>query len=200
IIEVNHIVNRDNAYSNTFTAIPSGFPFPVRMQNSNHPLCGPLMAIVKDHNDPDKLGRVRVEFIGDGEKTLSPWLRVLTPYTGFGGMYFLPEPEDRVVIQSEDFNIEKSPFVLGAFFQGSANAAQWHDPKNKKKGFTTEKVSFKIDDRSGKLTIEADDIEIKARKKLKTESEATEFTAGQNMKINGGRHLSLEASRIDLNP
>ena len=199
ITEINHRVAGDRSYSNTFTAIPAGYPFPIRMHNSNHPLCGPVMAIVKDHDDPDKLGRVRVEFIGDEEKTRSPWLRVLTPYSGFGGMYFLPEPEDCVVVQAEDFNIEKSPFVQGAFFHGKANAAQWHDPKNKKKGFATEKVSFKIDDRTGKLSIEADDIEIKARMALKTESKTTEFTSDQSMKIESGQNLALKATRIDIN-
>jgi|GEM_PF-2259657 len=199
LIEVNHNVQNDHSYSNTFTAVPAGYPFPLRMQNARNPLCGPLMAIVKDHDDPKKLGRVRVQFIGDEEKTLSPWLRVLTPYTGFGGMYWLPEPGDQVVVQSEDFNIEKFPYVDGAFYHGKADAAQWHDPKNKKKGFTTEKVAFKIDDRSGKLTIEADDIEIIARKKLKTKGDTADHIAEQRMKIDGGSHLGISAARIDLN-
>lgn len=199
IIEINHTVNNDHSYSNTFTAIPAGYPFAMRMQNARNPQCGPLMAVVKDHNDPDKLGRVKVEFIGDEEKTLSPWLRVLTSYTGFGGMYYLPEPGDKVIVFSEDFNIEKAPFVCGSFFHGKANAEQWHDPKNKKKGFTTDKVSFKIDDRTGKLFIEADDIELVARKHLKTQADTADHQADRHIKINGGNHLEMNANRIDLN-
>lgn len=199
VIEVSHNVGNDYSYNNFFTAIPAGYPFPVRMQNTRNPLCGPLMAVVRDHNDPDKIGRVRVEFIGDEEKTLSPWLRVLTPYTGFGGMYFLPEPGDQVVVESEDFNMEKFPFVSGAFYHGKAKAEKWYDPKNKKKGFTTEKVAFEIDDRTGKLRIEADEIEIVARKKMKTQAEEAEHAAKQRMKINGGQHLEIKAGRIDLN-
>lgn len=199
VIEVNHNVGNDYSYSNTFTAIPAGYPFPVRMLNARSPLCGPLMAVVKDHDDPRKLGRVRVEFIGDEERSLSPWLRVLTPFTGNGGMSFLPEAGDHVVVQAEDFNIEKQPFVNGAFYHGKADAAQWYDPRNKKKGFTTEKVAFKIDDRTGKLSIEADEIEIVARKSLTTKSDEAKHTAEQNMKIKGGRQLSLGADRIDLN-
>lgn len=199
IIEVSHNVSNAYTYNNTFTAVPAGYPFPVRMQNARNPLCGPLMAVVKDHDDPKKLGRVKVEFIGDEEKTRSPWLRVLTPYTGFGGMYFLPEPGDQVVVQAEDFNMEKFPFVTGAFYHGKAKAEQWYDPKNKKKGFTTEKVAFEIDDRTGKLRIEADDIEIVARKKIKTNADEAEHKADQRMKINGGQHLEIKATRIDLN-
>ncbi|MBK8922367.1 MAG: hypothetical protein IPM81_12830 [Saprospirales bacterium] len=185
VINVNHSVNNDYSYSNTFWAVPAGFPFAMRMQNTRNPLCGPLMAIVRDHRDPDKLGRVRVEFIGDPEKTLSPWLRVLTSYTGFGGMYFQAEPNDEVVVQAEGFDIEKYPFVSGAFFHGKARAEQWYDADNKKKGFTTEKVAFRIDDRTGKLLIEADEIEFSARKE---------------MLLRGERQLTLKATRIDLNP
>lgn len=200
VIEVHHTVNSDYSYNNTFTAIPAGYPFPIRMTNAHSPLCGPLMAVVKDHDDPKKLGRVRVEFIGDEEKNRSPWLRVLTPYTGFGGMCCLPEPEDHVVVESEDFNIEKSPFVSGAFYHGKADATQWFDPKNKKKGFTTEKVSFKIDDHTGKLTIEAEEIEIVARRQIRTKGKEAHHEAQQRMTIDGGRHLTLGADRIDLNP
>lgn len=199
ILDINHSVSSDQTYCNTFSAVPAGYPFAMRMQATRNPLCGPLMAVVKDNNDPKKLERVRVQFIGDEEKTLSPWLRVLTPYTGNGGWYHLPEVDDQVVVQAEDFNIEKFPFVNGAFYHGKADAAHWHDPQNKKKGFQTEKVAFNIDDRTGKLTIEADDIEIIARKKIKTQSEESEFTTHQKTVVNGGAQLKLKAGRIDLN-
>lgn len=80
VIEVNHVLSGDRSYRNSFTAVPAGFPFPVRMQAARHPVCGPLMAIVKENSDPKNpknLGRVRVEFIGDEMKSLSPWMRVL---------------------------------------------------------------------------------------------------------------------------
>lgn len=208
VVEVHHVVQNDRAYHNSFTAVPSGYPFPLRMQNSRNPVCGPVMAVVKDHRDPEQLGRVRVQFIGDEEQTLSPWLRVLTAYTGFGGMYFLPEKDDRVLVFAEDMNIEKSPFVLPAFYQGLAPARQWYDPENKKKGFTTEKTAFTIDDRSGKLCIQAEEIEIVSRKKMKIDggrelqqqAQVVESRAGQDMNLDGGAHLTLKAARIDLNP
>lgn len=208
IIELTHTVDNDHSYHNTFVAVPAGYPFPPRMQSSRSPRCGPLMAVVKDHKDPKQLGRIKVQFIGDEEKTLSPWLRVLTAYTGFGGMYFLPEKEDQVLVFSEDFNIEKSPFVMPAFYHGQAPAKQWYDPENKKKGFTTEKIAFKIDDRTGKLYIEADEIEIVSRKKMKLDAgkemfqqaDVFETKAEQKMTHNGGTHLTLKAKRIDLNP
>lgn len=185
IIEIHHSVGSDQSYHNTFTAVPAGYPFPLRMQATRNPVCGPLMATVKENADPEKLGRVKVQFIGDEENAISPWLRVLVPYTGHSGMYFIPEAGDLVVVQSEDFNVEKNAFVMGAFYHGKADAGQWYDPANKKKGFATEKTSFRIDDRSGKLVIEAEEIELIARR---------------TMTIDGGRHLTGQADMIDLNP
>lgn len=208
VIEISHSVNNDRSYSNSFAAVPTGYPFPPHMQNRSSILCGPLPAIVKDHKDPQNLGRIKVQFIGDEEKSLSPWLRVLTPYTGFGGMYFLPEKDDQVVVFSEDFNIEKSPFVLPAFYHGNSPADQWSDPDNKKKGFSTEKTTFKIDDRNGKLYIEADEIEIVARNKMKLDggkmilqqAEVFEGKAEKDISIISSNQLTLKGKRIDINP
>jgi type VI secretion system secreted protein VgrG len=208
VIEVNHSVGNDRAYSNRFTAVPVGCPYPLLMQNYQTPLSAPIMATVKAHNDPLQYGRVKVQFIGDEEKSLSPWLRVLTTYTGFGGMYFLPEKEDQVLVFAEDFNIEKSPFVLPAFFHGKATAQQWYDPENKKKGFATEKISFRIDDRTGKLYIEADEIEMVSRNKMKLDggekmnqvARVIETEADQNMVVSSGNQMTIKGKRIDLNP
>ncbi len=185
IVEVNHQVENDNAYHNSFTAVPSGYPYPIRMQQTRNPISGPLMAVVKENNDPDHLGRVKVEFIGDQEKSLSPWFRVLVPYTKYGGMFFLPEKRDQVMVFYEDFNAEKSPFVMGCFYHGKSTAKEWEDTENKKKGIAMDKINFLFDDRSGKLTIEAEEIEIKAKKE---------------MSLNGGQQLTQKANRIDLNP
>ena len=185
ITEVNHHVDQSSVYNNTFTAVPVGYPFPIRMQQSRSPICGPLIATIKENNDPKNLGRVKVEFMGDEERALSPWLRVLAPCTKNGGFFFLPEVGEQVVVFHEDFNAEKSPFVIGAFYHSKATAKKWKDANNKKKGIALDKINFLFDDQSGKLTIEAEEIEIKAKKKIN---------------LDGGQHLSQSATRIDLNP
>lgn len=185
VTQLHHSVSSDSAYRNTFTAVPVGFPFSVRMQADSSVRSGPLMAIVKETNDPEKLGRVRVEFLGDEVKTISPWLRVLTPYTKYGGFFFKPEIGDQVVTFFEDFNAEKMPFIIGAFYHGKATARQWHDPDNKLKGIAMDKIRFLFNDRTGKLEISAEEIEFIARKE---------------MTINAGNHLTQKARRIDLNP
>lgn len=185
ITQLQHSVGSDHAYRNSFTAVPAGFPFSTQMHRQQHTKTGPLMGIVKATNDPEKLGRVRVQFLGDEEKTLSPWLRVLVPYTKYGGMFFKPGIGDQVVVFCEDLAPENLPFVMGAFFHGKAKADHWHDPDNKLKGIATEKIQFLFNDRNGKLKISADEIE---------------FIARQKITINGGHQLTQQASRIDLNP
>jgi type VI secretion system secreted protein VgrG len=192
ITDVSHSVSSDQSYRNSFTAVPAGLPFAIRMQQARNPVSGPLMAVVKETNDPEKLGRVKVEFQGDPEKTLSPWLRVLVPYTKYGGFFFKPEKEDKVVAFFEDFNAEKMPFIMGSFYHGKATADIWDDPDNKKKGIVTEKIKFDFNDRTGKLEISADAIELKAKK--------IDVNAEDTMKVDGGKHLTLSGNRIDLNP
>jgi type VI secretion system secreted protein VgrG len=209
VIGVNHTISRNNTYTNSFSAVPAGFPFSVSMGNYAPPQSGPVAAIVRENADPDKLGRVKVELIGDEEKSISPWIRVLVPYTAHGGMYFLPEKGDHVMLFFEDFKMEASPFVMGSFYQGSETAEKWKDPNNKKKGIETDKISLLFDDNNGKLTIVADEIELKARKDMTLEggSDADFKLKGGNMKmngtkqvkINGGPILGLKGSRIELN-
>lgn len=186
VIAIQHSVGSDRSYRNTFIAIPAGFPYPIRMQTTSSPVTGPLLAVVHETDDPkDKLGRVKVKFTGDEMQSISPWLRVLTPYTGNSGMHFMPEKGDQVAVFMEDFNAEKQPFVMGAFYHGKANAERWYDPDNKKKGLQTQKSYLLIDDNNGKVTLMADEIEL---------------LASQRMTLKGGRHLTLSADRIDLNP
>ncbi|MEM9886191.1 MAG: contractile injection system protein, VgrG/Pvc8 family [Bacteroidota bacterium] len=185
VIEVHHHISSDDAYQNNFTAVPLGFPFALRMQQGGSAMCGPLQAVIEDHKDPEKLGRVKVKFIGDREKdSVSPWLRVLVPFTAQSGFYFLPEKGEKVIVFFEDFNPEKSPFVLGSFYHKNKNASKWYEKNNRMKGIQMEKISFVFDDQTGKLTIEAKEIEI---------------TATKNMNLDGGNSLKQKAKRIDLN-
>ncbi|MEM8523916.1 MAG: contractile injection system protein, VgrG/Pvc8 family [Bacteroidota bacterium] len=185
VIEVHHHISSDDSYQNNFTAVPLGFPFALRMQQGSNAMCGPLSAIIEDHKDPEELGRVKVKFVGDKEKdSISPWLRVLVPFTTNSGFYFLPEKGEKVIVFFEDFNPEKSPFVLGSFYHKNAKASRWKESNNRKKGIQMEKISFVFDDKTGKLTIEAEEIEVIAKK---------------NMNLDGGNSLKQKATRIDLN-
>jgi len=92
------------------------------------------------------------------------------------------------IAYADPFDSQKNaelPFVMGAFYHGDAKAETWSDPDHRKKGFVTNKIRFLLDDNSGKLTIEANEIELKA---------------SSSIQVDGGSRLVQKASRIDLNP
>ena len=186
ITQVSHTVSSDGTYFNSISAIPEGFNLPIRMNNYRKPMTGPLVATVSNTEDPEKMGRVAVRFKNDQSKSAkdSPWLRVLHPYTGRGGWYFIPEVEDEVMVSHEGFGIGDQSFVMGSFYHGKSKVGEWQKEGNHKKGFATDKVKFEIDDDTGKLTITAEEVELIAKKE---------------MKFNGGNQLTQKASRIDLN-
>jgi uncharacterized protein involved in type VI secretion and phage assembly len=59
----------------------------------------PLLAKVKDNQDPDKLGRIKVTADNFGEEIESDWLPILNFFGGSEiGAFFLPEVDDQVMV------------------------------------------------------------------------------------------------------
>ena len=74
-------------------------------------------AVVVDTKDPLQIGRVRVRYLWQmNNKVLSPWIRVLVPFTcGGGGMLMTPAAQDHVMINYTGGNIER-PYVSGFLY------------------------------------------------------------------------------------
>lgn len=76
-------------------------------------------AIVRENNDPDKLGRVKVEypwFHGDSAQLPSEWARICFPYASANqGAWILPEIGDEVLVLFENGNMDH-PIVTGALY------------------------------------------------------------------------------------
>ncbi|MCB0417608.1 MAG: hypothetical protein KDD39_08165 [Bdellovibrionales bacterium] len=81
----------------------------------------PVMAraIVRENNDPDKKGRIRVEypwFHGNSAEMPSEWARLCMPYASKeSGSWFLPEIGDEVMVYFENGNVD-FPIVMGALY------------------------------------------------------------------------------------
>lgn len=79
-------------------------------------------AVVRANEDPEKLGRVRVEypaFHGESASTPSEWARLCVPYASENhGAWFLPEIGDEVLVAFENGNLDH-PIVLGALYSGA---------------------------------------------------------------------------------
>lgn len=76
-------------------------------------------AIVTNNNDPDNLGRVKVQYAWSSDSEESDWIRQSTLMAGHEqGLYFLPEVEQEVLVAFVNGDIQ-SPIVIGALWNQS---------------------------------------------------------------------------------
>lgn len=79
---------------------------------------GVVVGIVTNNQDPEGMHRVKVKFPWLTTSDESHWARVASPMAGNGrGAYFLPEPDDEVLVAFEHGSLEH-PYVLGALWNG----------------------------------------------------------------------------------
>ncbi len=126
ITELVHFFSDDDTYSNSFAGIPAACDYPPYSDSDIFPVAASCRAKVMDTEDPNHLGRVRVQFdwqaqLGensDGEQMMTPWLRLSQPYAGGGkGFSFIPEIGEEVMVDFEGGNAER-PFVKGTLYNG----------------------------------------------------------------------------------
>jgi len=74
---------------------------------------------VSDTQDPDGLGRIRVEFILKGTRIESDWLQIMSFYAGPGyGAFFLPSKGDAVLLAFANGDASRA-YVLGFLWNGA---------------------------------------------------------------------------------
>lgn len=79
---------------------------------------GVVIGIVTDVNDPDKLGRVRVEFPWLSDSNQTPWVRIATFMSGKArGSWFMPEVDDEALVAFDHGNIDH-PYIIGFLWNG----------------------------------------------------------------------------------
>jgi uncharacterized protein involved in type VI secretion and phage assembly len=121
VTEIIHYFSADEMYSNHFTGIPSACDYPPYLDSDVYPHAPSCRAKVRDNEDPNNLGRVRVQFDWQAQldkDMLTPWLRLSQPYAGGGkGFSFIPEIDEEVMVDFEGGNAER-PYVKGTFYNG----------------------------------------------------------------------------------
>lgn len=153
VISATHYANTPGNYHCSFTAIPADVKVPPYSNPHLVPKADMQSAIVKDNNDPEKLGRVRVQFFWQQQNDMSPWIRQASPAAGGGtGFHFVPEVGEEVVIGFEGGNAEM-PFVLGSKFNGKSKSG-YGDAQNNMKAIKTRSGNLiQLDDNSGSVTV-----------------------------------------------
>ncbi len=136
ITSVTHEFTEDGKYMNHFEGIPSTIEV-IPVKDIQRPVADPQLATVTDTNDPDNLGRVRVQMLWQEGSVKTDWIYVLTGEAGTGGKtgknrgyVFIPEVGDKVVLGFY-YNDPDIPFVAGSRFHGKSATGGGKDNKIK---------------------------------------------------------------------
>jgi Rhs element Vgr protein len=219
VVQVKHFFEKEGThYSNTFEAVPSEVSTPPIFNAFEPPFSEMQLAEVKDVNDPDSLGRIKVQFSWQRSTDhMSPWIRVVSPYAGNQtGFYFVPEIGDQVLVAFEENHPER-PYVLGSLYHGEskpenfqaknylkgiktkgANVILLNDEKDKESVAVTSPKDISITGTDGKITITGKDlvtIESKG-KDIQITSAGTITIQAKKISLKADEEISMEAPKI----
>ena len=116
----------------------------------------PVIGVVTDNKDPQKLGRVKVKVTILSEADTTWWAPCVASGAGKNrGWFFIPEIHDEVLVIFEHGDVHR-PLVVGALWNGKDTAPDKNPGGNKRrmiKSRAGSKVTF-FDDDTPKITIE----------------------------------------------
>lgn len=198
VIEVTHISQVHGNYSCNFKAIPADVGAPHYTDVHVFAKAETQPAKIKDNNDPEGLGRVKVKFNWANGSTTSDWIRMVQPHSGSGkGFYFIPEIDEEVLVGFEGGNAQK-PYVLGTQYNGSESSGYNSGENDKKVIHTRSGTKIVFNDAEGSILIEdpsgnrytmdgKGNIEFDAPKNMT-------FNAGENINMNAGQNMNTNVS------
>jgi uncharacterized protein involved in type VI secretion and phage assembly len=199
VYSIVHEFDQNGRYRCMFEAIPSDLEF-IPTPNIHIPTPNLIQAEVWDNEDPEGMGRIKVEFPFD-EKPCETWIPVMTPDAGgkgeglgpaSRGYSFLPELKDTVAISFLDGSQLCHPVIVGSMFHGKNAENLGGGPDNNIKTIRT---------RSGHL-IHFDDSE-KDTWGITISDRNGNFmnwdTKGKNITINTPETLTVNAKNMIFN-
>ena len=188
-------------------------------QESNNTFGVTIAKVINNKDDPEKIGRVQIEFPGRGRPD-NNWAWVVSPMAGNNkGFFFLPDVNDEVLVAFEHGDINQ-PYILGVLWNEkdrppgknengennikmiksrSGHVIRMDDTKGKEKIEIidkTENNKIIIDTAENKISIISDkDIEISAPKgKLTITAKEIEVTSSTTAKIEANAGMDIKAS------
>jgi type VI secretion system secreted protein VgrG len=228
VTSVHHNMDNSLHYSNTFTAIPGETVIPENTDPYFVRTSSNQIGFVTDNKDPEKLGRVKISLWWMDLKTQStPWVRVLTPYSGANwGFYFVPAKNSRVLVGFENGDVER-PYCLGQLWDKqtcpdpdwvgnmnennakihairtiSGQTIELHDESGKERIRIYDfdgNNELLLDQANNNITIKTKgDLHLSAGGTLKIHASNVEISADNNITIKSGGSIKQNASDINL--
>ncbi|MEF8827474.1 MAG: phage baseplate assembly protein V [Haloarcula sp.] len=174
---------------------------------------GVAVGVVTDNEDPDGMGRVKLEFPWREASDESYWARIAAPMAGKDmGTFFLPEVGDEVLVGFENGDVSH-PYVLGALWNGKETPpednADGNNDVRQVKSRRGHVLTFDDNDTEGKVEIETnaghkivlDDASGGEKITIEDKSgqETIEFDAvSSSLSIEAGAKLTIEAPQVEL--
>jgi uncharacterized protein involved in type VI secretion and phage assembly len=187
---------------------------------------GVFAGVVTNLDDPEKIGRIRVQFpVLDGEQ--SYWARLVSPMAGpRRGVFLRPEVSDEVLVAFEHGDPRRA-YILGSVWSkadppppddGQATKNNWRfwvarsgalfrfdDTAGAEKVEVIDKDGSRkivIDSAGSKIQVSCSqgDIELSAPNgTVKITAQNVEVQASQGAKVDGGPSLQIKGSQVNIN-
>ncbi len=137
--------------------LPSVFAAQIRIAEMESSRCyEPVIGIVTDNKDPQKLGRVKVKIPVLNNTETTWWCPIVMLGAGKNrGWFFIPEKDDEVLVMFEHGDLDY-PLIIGAFWNGKDKPPDKNDDKKNSRRMIKSRSGSKItfDDDKNTLTIE----------------------------------------------
>ncbi|WP_428230107.1 type VI secretion system Vgr family protein [Flavobacterium sp.] len=191
VIEAMHHSKVHGNYTCEFKAIPADVAAPHYTNVHAFAKAETQPAKVTDNNDPEGLGRVKVDFYWANGGKSSEWMRMIQPHSGAGkGFYFIPEIGEEVLVGFEGGNAQ-NPYVMGTHYNGQESSG-YNTPKNDMKVIRTRSgIIIVFNDADGSVLIQ----DPSGNKYLMDGNGNMEFEAPKNMTFNAGGNITMNAGQ-----
>ena len=198
--------------------LPTFFAAQIQTAEAESSRCyEPVIGLVTDNKDPQKLGRVKVKLPVLSEQDTTFWVPIIMQGAGKNrGWFFIPEPDDEVLVMFEHGELDR-PLVVGALWNGKDKAPDAnpdpftndHRVIKSRQGSRllfddggepkiiledgTKKARITIDTKNNKIVIEALEGDVcfqSPQGDMKIVAKTAEFKAQQNVEINAGSTMA----------